>query len=77
MMARAAAKASGRPERPAVLLSENSYGLTTLCPLINGVHDEQSSYDKITRRRIQRLEEDAKQHGLPHSQQRYCPSVYP
>lgn len=37
----------------------NSYGLTTLCPLINGVHDEQTSFDKITRRRIQRLEEDA------------------
>jgi len=35
----------------------NSYGLTTLCPLINGT-DNNRSLDKITRTRIQQLEED-------------------
>lgn len=35
----------------------NSYGLTTLCPIING-QEEQTSFDKITRRRIQRLQEN-------------------
>lgn len=34
-----------------------SYGLTTLCPLING-NNGQSAYDKITRHRIQLLAED-------------------
>ena len=36
----------------------NSYGLTTLCPLING-HQQHTSFDKITRHRIQLLEENS------------------
>lgn len=35
-----------------------SYGLTTLCPLING-DDGRSAFDKITRHRIQLLAEDS------------------
>ncbi|WP_430461193.1 hypothetical protein ACQUQU_18500 [Thalassolituus sp. LLYu03] len=34
-----------------------SYGLTTLCPLINGT-DGHSAFDKLTRHHIQRLAED-------------------
>ncbi|MAD47692.1 MAG: hypothetical protein CMI02_20130 [Oceanospirillaceae bacterium] len=36
----------------------NSYGLTTLCPIINGRHNN-TALDKITRRRIQLLKENS------------------
>lgn len=35
----------------------NSYGLTTLCPLIDG-HENTISFEKLTRLRLQQLEED-------------------